>query len=254
MNRKKIFLIIGGCVAIIIVALLIILFFSNQEFNSSGGTNDKKIKEDIKKDDELGKVLTNLNSNFKLEKKEKTKNFTYEFTLNNERKILKFKNVILNNDKSPAKIDMYIDNVQINIMDIVNNSIVRIPTSIIPVFYILGEKNDEVLLIEILTNDSLLTNKIYIAVNNDGEVRNSFGGLANNDVSQEEFLNAISKGKLIYDHRININESKDICNCEELKKGKALNIVLSEKRTFSVLKSSLIMDSSSEYKCSNYCK
>ena len=149
---------------------------------------------------------------------------------------------------------MYLDNKEIDIMEIINNSIRRKPTSIIPKFYILGSKNDEVLLLEILTTDEELASKIYISINNDGEVRNSFGGYSNDKITNAKFEKSIKEGKLIYDHRISNEEPDDICQCSKTNDANKLRIVIYETRVFNVNQSSLKLESSSEYKCSNYCK
>lgn len=254
-RNNYLFLIIG----IVIIIIIIIIFFviSNNNNNDNSNNNEiidngeyTNIKEDIKKDDEKGIVLTNLNSAFTTKKNKKTNDFTYQVTLNGKKEKLIFKNIILNNGDKEAQMTMYVNDVQIDVMKIINDSIVRTPTSIIPKFYILGNKNDEVLVLEITSNDTELPSKTYIAINNNGEVRNSFGGLFNNSISDNDFLKSIKEGKLIYDHKIGENQPNEICSCT----GNIVPIVISEKRIFTVLESSLMLDSNSEYTCVDYCK
>lgn len=266
MKKKNLFIFIMMGVGI----LFIILFFvlngkdnnnNNNDNNNNNGTingsvdNDIKnnVKEDIKKDNEKGIVLTNLNSAFINKEGKETKEFVYEFTFNGEREKLVFKDIVLNNGDKEAKMTMYLNDVQIDVMKIINNSIVRTPSAIIPKFYLIGNKNDEVLVLEILTNDTNSTSKVYIALNNEGEVRNSFGGLANDSVSEAEFLKAIKEGNLIYDHKISEAKPEELCTCNASKNPNA-NKVISETKVFTILDSSLIIDHGSEYTCANYCK
>lgn len=257
MKKKNIFLFIILGIGIIFIIMFFVI--NNKNNNDNGNNNNNEIinnenetdsEENIKQDNEKGIILTKLNSKFTTEEKKKTKDFTYEINLNGEKEKLILKDIILNNSDKEAKMTMYVNDVQINIMKIINESIMQTPTSITPKFYILGNKNDEVLVLEITTNDTPISSKIYIAINNEGEVRNSFGGLFNNSISENEFIKAIKDGKLIYDHRIGESEPNTICKCTD----KTIPIVISEKRIFSVLESSLMLDSSSEYTCVDYCK
>lgn len=252
-KRKKLFIIIGVIVVVFII-LFIVLFSKDDNDTPSIGNIDKVIEEDIKKDNEKGIVLTNLNNAFILEEGKKTEEFVYNFHLNNENINLKFKNMVLNNKEKPSKITMYMNDKEINIMEIINDTTFKTPTSIIPKFYILGENSNEILLIEIIANDEEIPYNTYIALNNDGEVRNSFGGYDNNKISDTDFIKAIKNGTLIYDHRISNQEYNAYCACNELKKGYGINKVISEKQTFSVLESSLKLESNELYECKTYCK
>lgn len=256
-KQKQLFIIIGVGVLVLIILLFIIFGKKDNKDNNNIPIIDNTeqiVTEDIKKDNEKGIVLTNLNAHFKKGVSEKTKEFKYEFNLNNERVTLIFDDAILNNSEKTSKLTMYMNNQKIDVMEIIKKTVVKEPTSIIPKFYILGDKSDEVLLLEVIGIDEDIPYNVYIAINNNGEVRNSFGGYDNEKISDDEFLKAIKQGKLIYDHKISPQDNKLYCICEDLKQGKGLNKVISEKLTFSVLEASLRIDSNDVYECKSYCK
>lgn len=256
MEKKKKILTIIIAVIVVIVAILIIFLPKNKdkEKETFTGNDNNVIKEDIKPVDQKGFVLTNLNSNFITEANEKTKSFVYHFNLNGERKTLKFDNILLNNLSSQAKLTMYMNDTKIDIFDTIYKAVVKKPSSIIPKFYILGENNNEVLLMEVILLDEDIPCNVYIIINNNGEIKNYFGGYDNEKISDNDFLKAITNGILIYDHRIDAKDSNVYCNCSELKKGNGLNKVISEKRTFSVFDFNLKLESDELYECSDYCK
>lgn len=257
MDKKKLFIIIGSVGAILIILLLIIVFMKDENPivpPTIGGDTLKIVSEDIKKDNEKGIELVNLNAEFNTKNAEKTKEFTYEFNLNGKRCHLKFANAYLNNSPKTAKFIFYINEHEINVMDVVKSATVQSPTAIKPKFYILGSKEDEVLVLEVKTIDNENTSIIYIAINENGEIRNSFGGYANNKVSEQEQINAMKNGNLIYDHLISLSDKDSYCDCSNKNKKGWLNKVISETKTFSVLEASLKLDKDDLYECNNYCK
>lgn len=252
-KQKKLFIIIG--IVAIIATILLIVALTNKKSNDNNIDSDisKIVKEDVKKDNEKGIALSNLNSSFKTTLEAKTKPFKYNFNLNGEKETLIFETVLLNSKKSPAKLVMYLDNKKIDVMEIIKKTIVMEPTSIIPKFYLLGDKKDEVLLLEVSTTDEPVSN-VYIAFDNDGEVRNFFGGFDNQKVSDDDFLKEIKNGRLVYDHKISNLDDSTYCNCQAKKDKGWLNKVISENQTFSVLEASLKLENHTLYECKAYCK
>lgn len=251
-KQKKIIIIIAIILVILIISLIII-FKGKEEKPGLIGNIDNIIETDIKKDNEKGIVLTNLNSYFVTKEGEKTKPFMYQFMLNGKQETLKFDNIILNNSDKLAKITMNMNDKNIDILDIIEQASLKKPNSITPKFYILGEKDDEVLVLEVIINEET-PSIVYMAINNEGEVRNSFGGYDNQKISEDEFLKAIKNGTLIYDHRISLQDEKTYCDCNNSKSDNWLNKVISERKTFSVLEASLKLEKDSLYECSQYCK
>ena len=249
--KKKILIIV---IAIILIFLIIFLLSKKDIGEIFQNNIEHIVNEDIKKEAEKGIPLTNLNSYFVTETNKKTDSFIYEFNLNSERQKLKFEKVLLNNSNGSANMIMYMNDKKINIIDIINDAIDKdTTTSIIPKFYILGESNDELLLLEINVIEKDLSSKVYISFNNDGEIRNSFGGYDNKKVTDNEFLKAIQEGVLIFDHRIDKEEPQKYCSCEKINENKNYDKVISEKKYFEVSNSSLKLISDEYYKCVNYC-
>lgn len=254
-KQKKLYIAISIILLLALIIILLIIFGKKDNDNEDGliGNIDNVIETDIKKENDKGLVLTNLNSYFVTKDGKKTRPFMYEFTLNGQKEALKFDNIILNNSKGIAKITMNMNNKKIDILDIINKSTLKKPSSITPRFYILGSNDDEVLVLEVIINEEI-PSIVYIALDNEGEVRNSFGGYDNQKISEDEFIKSIKNGTLIYDHRISLQDEKTYCNCKDSKSDKWINKVISERKTFSVLEASLKLEKDSLYECSDYCK